>query len=245
MTSALAGVRKILAHVGPTERVAVFVSGGKDSIVTLDLCVRAFGRGRVEGVLMELVPGLDIEWRAVRVLERRFGVKVHGVPHWTRSHLLKESAFRPYVEGSEKIRALKLPDIERYAMAKLNCQWVASGAKAADSTNRNAQLKRVGGVEKASRRLYPIAWFKKADVYGYLRARKLPIPAMVGGKKQMGGISVTAECLRWLEKHSPTDLQKLYNDFPFASALLTREDLLAREAAAKAANGAQARATET
>lgn len=203
------------------------VSGGKDSLATLDVCVKAFGAKNVSGALMYLVEGLEVEWQHARRLERRFGVKIHGVPHWTLSHLLKENAYRPYVAGSERIRALKQPDVEAYVRKVLGGEWIAWGNRAADSTVRNAYLKRIKGVDEKFKRFYPLWTWRKPDVYGYLKGRKLPIPAITGGRKQMGGVSLTAECLAWLRSEYPSDLKKILAVFPFAEALLFRAEAMA------------------
>lgn len=70
--SPLGATKVALAQV-PAPRILVAVSGGKDSLATLDVCIRHFGRENVTGFLMELVPGLECEWRSIRAVERRFG----------------------------------------------------------------------------------------------------------------------------------------------------------------------------
>lgn len=224
MTPALEATRDVIARI-PARRVAVMVSGGKDSICTLDVCVKAFGAENVSGALMYLVKGLDCEWEHARTLERRFGIKVHGIPHWTLSHLLKESAYRPYVAGSERIKALRQPDVEAYIRQKLGVEWIAWGNRAADSVVRNAYLKRIQGVDQKFKRFYPIWTWKKRDVYPYLKGRKLPIPRIVGGRVAMGGVALTAEFLVWCQEHYPQDIPKILEVFPFAWTLVERERL--------------------
>ncbi len=225
MTRVLADTRAVFARVPRGRRILVAVSGGKDSLCTLDVCVREYGAENVSGFLMHLVEGLEVEWQHARRLEALFGVKIHGVPHWTLSHFLKESAYRPYTSGSERIKALKQPDVEAYVRQKLGGDWIAWGNRAADSVVRNAYLKRIQGVDEKFQRFYPLWTWKKPDVYGYLRGRKLPIPAITGGRVQMGGVSLTAECLTWLRDHHPGDLRKILDVFPFAEALLFRADV--------------------
>lgn len=208
-----------------TPRVAVMVSGGKDSLCTLDVCVRAFGAKNVVGVLMYLVKDLDVEWRHARRLEKRYGIRIVGVPHWDLSRLLKNCIFRPYVVGSENIRQLKQTDVENYIRKQLDVEWVAWGNRAADSVVRNAYLKRIGGVDVKQRRFYPIWTWKKPDVYGYLHGRKLPVPSITGGKVQMGGVSLDPECLQWLRANEPSDFRKILDVFPFAEAAVIKLEL--------------------
>lgn len=220
-TKALADTAVVIEAVRAKQiapRVAVMVSGGKDSLCTLDVCVRAFGAKNVVGVLMYLVKDLDVEWRHARKLEKRFGIRIEGVPHWELSRLLKNCIFRPYVVGSENIRQLKQVDVENYIRKTLGAEWIAWGNRAADSVVRNAYLKRIGGVDMKQRRFYPIWTWKKPDVYGYLHGRKLPVPSITGGKVQMGGVSLDPECLRWLRDEEPQDFAKILDVFPFAEA---------------------------
>lgn len=229
MLPTLADTRAVLEAAPRSSRVACMVSGGKDSLCTLDVCVRHFGADRVVGVLMYLVKDLEVEWQHARKLEKRYGIKIHGVPHWTLSHFLKENAYRPYVVGAENIKALRQPDVEAFIRKEHDIDWLAWGNRAADSVVRNAYLKRIRGVDHKFRRLYPLWTWKKPDVYGYLKGRKLPIPAITGGRVQMGGVSLTAECLSWLRDNHPGDLRKILDVFPFAEALLFRQEHLHRE----------------
>lgn len=219
--------RAVLARI-PARKVLVAVSGGKDSLCTLDVCVRHFGRENVTGFLMELVKGLEVEWQHARRLEKRYGIKIHGVPHWTLSHYLRENAYRPYVTGSENIKALKQPDVEAFVRKELGAEWIAWGNRAADSVVRNAYLKRIYGVDEKQRRFYPLWAWKKPDVYGYLHARKLPVPGITGGRVQMGGVSLDPACLRWLRDHHPKDYRKILDVFPFAEAAIIKEELAHR-----------------
>ena len=207
-----------------TDKIVVMVSGGKESLATLDACVRAFEAKNVVGVLMELVKGLECEWAPIRLAERRHGVKVIGVPHFDLSRLLRNSILRPYAPGSEKIRLLKQLDVENYIRRITGFEWIAWGMRAADSTFRNAYLKKCHGVDVKKRRCYPVWTFRRNDVIGYLNAKRIPIPVGIAGKKDRGGISLTPECLAWMRKLHPADYQKVLQQFPLAGGQLYRLD---------------------
>ena len=106
--------------------------------------------------------------------------------------------------------------------------------KASDSLERNAYLKRIKGVDHKGRRVYPIwTWNRKSDVYGYLHARKIPVPKIIGGGTVNGGVTLDAKVLRELRDHHPGDYAKVLKAFPYAGALVYRlehEEATAQEA---------------
>jgi phosphoadenosine phosphosulfate reductase len=175
---------------------------------------------------MYLVKDLDVEWRHARRIERRFGVRIIGVPHWDLARLLKNCIYRPYVVGSERIKLLRQSDVEAFVRRETGADWCAWGNRAADSVVRNAYLKRIRGVDAPAQRFYPIWRWKKPDVYGYLHGRKLPVPAMTGGAVKMGGVSLDPKCLRWLRDNEPKDFRRILEVFPFAEAAVIKLELV-------------------
>lgn len=70
-----------------TDSVIVGFSGGKDSIVCLDLCMRYFQN--VKPYFMYLVPGLEFQEDMLRRYEARYGVEITRLPHFECSNFLK------------------------------------------------------------------------------------------------------------------------------------------------------------
>lgn len=222
--TALGDARDVFARV-PASSVLVAVSGGKDSLCTLDLCVRHYGAERVTGFLMYLVRDLECEWRYVRQLEKRYGIRVIGVPHYEKARLLKNCILRPYFPGSERIRLLRQVDVEDHVRKLTGAEWIAWGNRATDSIVRGATLKACRGVDPKGRRLYPVWSWRKPDVYGYLRARKLPIPGITGGAQNAtGGVSFDPPTLVWLKREFPADFDKILREFPYAGAVVFRHE---------------------
>jgi 3'-phosphoadenosine 5'-phosphosulfate sulfotransferase (PAPS reductase)/FAD synthetase len=218
----------------PATKVLVAVSGGKDSLCTLDLAVRRYGAANVTGFLMTLVPGIECEWEPVRRLERRYGIRVIGVPHYDLGRLLRLGTYREPREEYDKLPWLKQVDVERAVRTQTGLEWICWGLKATDSTQRNALLKQCRGVEATSRRLHPIWAFRKQDVYGYLHVRKLPVPSITGGGTISGGITLTASCLLWLRDKCPHRehggasrcYAKMLDVFPYAGVAIYRHEVL-------------------
>lgn len=211
------------------QKVMVAVSGGKDSICTLDVCIRHFGVENVSGFMMYLVPDLDVEWGPIRRIERRFGITVHAVPHYELARYVKYDIYRLSSPKTSKLRIKTQRDVEAFLRRAHKIDWFAWGMRAADGTVRNAYLKRIRGVDEQGKRVYPIWTWRKDDVFGYLRARGLPIPTPIAASNGgfSGGINLRADCLRWLRDYHPGDYQKVLDVFPFAESALIREELFA------------------
>ncbi len=218
----------------PATKVLVAVSGGKDSICTLDLCVRHFGAKNVTGFLMELVQDVECEWAPVRALERKFGVKVIGVPHWDLAGYLKAATYREEREEHNKLRTLKQVDVENHLRKLTGVDYIAWGVRGSDSLTRNAWLKQCRGVDTKGRRIFPLYSWRKPDVYGYLHARKLPVPGIAGGGANSGGINVTPELLIWLRDRCPHRdpggqsrcLERMLVAFPYAGVAIYRHEVM-------------------
>lgn len=219
--TALAAGHDVLART-PSASVLVALSGGKDSLVTLDMCCRHFPH--VEAFFMYRVEGLRCELGPIEAAARRHKVPVHYVPHWSLSTLLKYNALRLKVEGADSLRALAQQDVESFLRAKTGIDWFAYGEKCADSLVRNAKLKQFGGIDLKRKRVYPAWRFKKADVMGYLHARKISIPKMQGGGVYSGGVTLDVDSLTWLRDFHPDDYARVCAVFPFAPAVLYRRE---------------------
>ena len=253
--SPLAQARSTLADV-PATRALVGLSG-KDALCTLDLCIEHFGVGNVQAFTMVLVRDLECEWAHIRRVQGRYkGLEVHQVFHWKLAEHLRRGIYRDYSAEAAKAPVLKQKDIENDLRQKTGIAWVALGMRCSDSLVRNAYLKGpscVNFVAPREKRFFPIASWKKRDVYGYLHAKKLPVPPILGGGTVNGGVSLYGETLAWIEERHPDDFRKILEVFPYARAGVLKyrrdealrvatnaENEKARAAAAAAAAGKEA-----
>lgn len=209
---------------GDPSRILVALSGGKDSLCTLDVTVRKYGAERVTPFLMELVKDLDCEWEIIRKVEKRYGVKCLGVPHHDLPRLFRDAVMMPSTAQTRAIKLTKQADTEAYVRKLTGSPdaWTAWGMRAADSVVRRAMLARIKGIDVPKRRIYPIWTWNISDVYGYLRTRKIPTPRIVGGGKFGGGVELAPKTLAWLKKFYPSDYRKIEAVFPFVGAAVFR-----------------------
>jgi phosphoadenosine phosphosulfate reductase len=202
--------------------VLVAVSGGKDSLVTLDLCVQTFER--VEAFYMYVVPGIEVIEKPLLAFTRRLGVRTHLVPHWDLARLQKQAIFRMHSRTAADAPYLKQVDVERALRHETGIQWVAWGHRAADSIARRLMIRKTEGLDLRHRRIYPIWDWGVVDVLSYLRARRIPVPKRIGASGQrMSGFDLSREPVLWLYHNAPDDFARVKERFPFVEAWVMRE----------------------
>lgn len=202
------------------DSVLVSYSGGKDSLVTLDLCTRAFKR--VVCFFMYFVPGLTVEEEVLDVARKRYGVEVLYYPHWSVIAALKYGTYSaPHVSKDSLPNDYTLNDVYSLARQDAGIQLIACGIKKADSEFRR---KNVAAFQRKDV-LCPLRDWNKLEILSYLSLHKLPIPKSKSGKTESAtGIDLSAPALCQLHDNHPDDFKKLLDWFPFADAAVARRD---------------------
>ncbi|MCT4602474.1 MAG: phosphoadenosine phosphosulfate reductase family protein [Marinifilum sp.] len=200
----------------------LFYSGGKDSLVLLDLLSPLFKE--VHCVFMYFVEGLEHQ-NPILVYPKRYpNVTIHQYPHWMVSHYYRRSYYR-FHRVDENIPTLSLGDIEEKARRDTGCKWVVNGAKQSDGLNRNLMLGtlKFNSINDKSHRTYPLAMWKKADVLAYMRHHRLSKPVEYTMNKS-NGIDLKLDVLLFLREQFPEDYHKILKHFPFAEKLIFEHD---------------------
>lgn len=153
-----------------TNRVLVGLSGGKDSVVTLDICARFFRH--VQPFFLYLVPGLEFQERTLRYYEKRFGVEIVRAPHFMLSEFLRYGVFRMHDTSVPIVSTRETYD---WLREKTGIYWIACGERITDSIIRRAMIKKSGSIDAKRGRIYPIAYWNKGEVMQHLKVRKLPL----------------------------------------------------------------------
>lgn len=192
----------------------VAFSGGKDSLVVMDMCLRAFSS--VEAFFMYLVPGLESVEIELERARKRWGIEIRQYPHWLVQKVVKNGVYCASHWRNDSLPDWKLADI--YALALLDSEMpqLATGAKSADSGWR----RRFMSTQREDQIFYPIAKWHKYDVLAYLRARGIPLPPSSGHTAT--GIDLSEKSLLWLHDTFPDDFKRLCEVFPFAEAVVWR-----------------------
>jgi 3'-phosphoadenosine 5'-phosphosulfate sulfotransferase (PAPS reductase)/FAD synthetase len=207
--------------------VIVWVSGGKDSAVTLALACFAAGADRVIPVYRALVRGLRCIEAPIRTQLRMFHVKrqlmVVTDPDAVSLHAEGTLSKRPGSGQGGSYRLTELADLVRHR-ARAPEAWSASGERRTDSWARSGMFKQLGcGVAPDRRWLYPV-WDWSADqVRAHVRLHRLPL-APTWGQGASTGFRLDANCLGQLRAKWPRDYARAIEQYPLAGAILAREE---------------------
>lgn len=208
------------AKAAEHDEICVGFTGGKDSLVCLDLCCRTFKR--VRAFYMQFIPGLASDAAKLAVSKERWGVSTMLVPHWKLFHFLRSGIYCDVPHGREKLRRLEAHELYLMACEGMDKPLVVIGAKKSDSMWRRRTFR-----AKFSREwmLAPLADWTKKDVLSYLDRRGIPLPEIEAGGFQQSGLDLsTPEVLRLHDNH-PDDYAKLLEWFPYAACIVERRTM--------------------
>ncbi|HNG04545.1 MAG TPA: phosphoadenosine phosphosulfate reductase family protein [Nitrospira sp.] len=200
-----------------TDQVIVSYSGGKDSAVTLDLCVKHFAQ--VEAFFMYQVPGLSFQERVLRWSEDRYGIEIYRIPHFELSDFYRGGV---YCKPDPTLPKVGIQDVYAHVRQAFDIHWIAAGERAKDSIVRNATIKKSGSIDQKRGRFYPLAYWSKEAVTRYIAANKL----MVSPESKILGHSFRSlhtKDLIAVKEHYPQDYERIAQVFPEVGVALARE----------------------
>jgi len=217
------------------DRVIVGLSNGKDAAATLDLCVQHFRE--VRAYFMYLVPGLSFQEKYLSYHERRYGIKVLRVPSFNLSYMYRHSVFRHPTKAATKIRVVTMRDTDNYVRKQTGLEWIATGERCRDSLERNAQIKRVNGINAQRRRFWPIGFWSDGHVHAYLKQRGIALSAEYSTDLKLSFGSLWYRELKAVRDRFPADYERIVKFFPLVPAQMKRyedrERIEKREQAAR------------
>lgn len=213
-------------QIGRRTPVCIATSCGKDSVATLDLCSRHFER--LVGYFLYTVPDLSFQESYLSYLEKRYSFQVLRLPNPFLPKMFREGLFRNKTHRSMQAKNLKISDIEQYVRIKTGAEYVATGEKCVDSMERNAQLKRHGGIDPKRRRFYPIAFWNDGQVYAYLKQRGIHVPTdyhifnthTAKGRRDRNFVPFAEDHLIIVRERYPADYRRILQFFPYIESLV-------------------------
>lgn len=199
-----------------SDRALLFLSLGKDSLVLLDLIYPKFEK--VVCVFMYFVKDLEHIDRWIKWVKAKYPkIEFEQVPHWNLTYILRGGM---YCVPNPKVKLLKLADVENSMKIKHNIDYVFLGMKKADGMNRLLMLKGYEANNYINEGLcYPLAEWNQKDILTYMKQKGLPQPIRYS-LKASSGVGFNLDCMLWMEKFFPQDLQKIYKVFPMAERIL-------------------------
>ena len=195
-----------------TDSVIVAFSGGKESIVVLDLCYRYFKN--VRAFFMYICPGLSFQEKTLEWYEKKYQMEIIRIPHMDVSEFFHYGSFRI---PDPTFPIVSINDIYKYVRLETGIWWIAAGERIADSIVRRAMMKKSGSIDIQRGRIYPVSEWKKQEIVDYIKFHNLYLGQ---DSKKLGFSfkSLWGKELAMLEKHFPDDYQKVLRLYPFAGA---------------------------
>lgn len=199
-----------------TDSVLVGFSGGKESVVVLDLCFRYFKK--VQPFFMYICPNLSFQERTIAWYEKRYQTEIIRIPHMDVSEFFHYGSFRP---PDESFPIISINDIYHWLRLQTDIWWIAAGERINDSIVRRAMMKKSGSIDVQRGRLYPVAMWKKKEVIDYIKFHNLYLGA---DSRKLGFSfkSLWGKELSMLKEHFPDDYYKVIRQYPFAEAGVRR-----------------------
>lgn len=209
------------------DSAVVAYSGGKDSLCVMDLACKTFKQ--VVAFSMYFVPGLRVFDEQLEYAEKRWGIKIIQVPHFSLIQSLRQGRFCDLTEAHANLPSFELKDVYAWVLGMTGIDLLLTGAKNSDGLQRRQFFENVerqaekGDVVWQSIG-YPLKSWRKRDVISYLHTNKIPLPPSPEGVIT-SGIGLAPDIARWLKKDYPEDWEKICRWFPYAEAMNVRYDL--------------------
>ena len=202
------------AQAKDTPEILISFSGGKDSLIVLDMCHKTFSS--VVGFFMYLVPGLNIcEAQINYALNRYPGLEIVQYPHWLLSRFLKEGIYCNASFKYDNIPDLRPNDIYAIAREDTGYYTIATGMKKADTMWRRRNM-----AQETPGVIHPLKDWNKYDVMAYCKIYNIPLPDAAEGN--VSGIDLSERTLLWLHEKHHDDFLKLSKLFPFIEVPIYR-----------------------
>ena len=195
-----------------TDRVLVAYSGGKDSVVTLDLCCKHFPH--VAAFHMHYAPDLSFQERNLRWAEKHYGIEIMRIPHFEVSDLLRDGV---YHAEDASVRRVSIAEVYAYAREQTDTFWIAAGERIADSIVRRAMIVKDGTVNANRGRIFPVAHWTKAHITAYIRRNNLRVSeeAAILGHSFRG---LEHKDLAIIKQSYPEDYRRIVAMYPLVEA---------------------------
>lgn len=216
-------LRMLEQHASTHDSVLVAFSGGKDSLVTLDLCCKIFPK--VVAFHKWLVPGLEVIERQLDIARNRYKVPVLEYPSASFFEAQRDGLFCNPAPELQDMEDISLAETFYWPRMDTGIQLMATGMRASDGLKRRqffANIRATGKSDWANT-IFPIEHWRKIDVLTYLKVNKIPLPPAEKGSVT-SGVGLNTESLLWLHDEFPRDFAKLKRFFPYIEAVVKRRE---------------------
>lgn len=201
--------------------VLVSFSAGKESLACLELCVEHFER--VQPFFMYVVKGLSFQEVYLRYIENRYKLTIDRIPHWQLAAIFRGSVARHATGLSKSCPRVTVRDIGHAMRKKHGIEWIVSGETCGESLQRTGMIKACDGISKSRGHIFPLAYWRRMDVEGFLSDRDIPLPPeykITLDNRSFGGLRM--EHIVPIFDNYPEDYQKIKAVFPLVDSQVLR-----------------------
>lgn len=204
------------------KRVAVAYSGGKDSMVVLDLAMRFFEK--VVPYYMYFVPGLWYDQNRMEFCKQRFGLDVLLYPHYHTMDALQTFTYVDPIPEIMEFNCLNRRDLYDAVKRDTGATLVLNGQKKSDGAFRR---RIIANTKRTLHDVYlPLKNWLKWEVLSYLKSRDLPVPDQAASDNS--GISLSVTEILYMYDNCQHDYEILRSYFPYIEAVVVRRELFGR-----------------
>lgn len=214
-------ITEVQSYARRFNSVLVSFSGGKDSLIVLDLCKKHFKK--VVCFFMYAIPDLQFINEQLEVSAKKYDVEILQYPHWAMFRWLKDMIYCDQYPFAEDLPEVHLKDIYAQVRSDTGIQLIATGFKKSDSMWRRRTTKRTTKVYSGSAFMTPIIEWNKFEVLAYLRINKIDPPPVMSGRT-ISGVDLTTPSIPMIHDNYPEDFKKLLKIFPYAEAVVKRRE---------------------
>lgn len=213
----------VLNHLrAQSSEVVLFYSGGKDSLVLLDLLAPHFEK--VYCLFMYFIKDLEHIEPYMQWVKRYPNAELIQLPHWMIGHYMKIKYYSFY-NPDVKQKTYKQLDVEKKAKELTGCEWIVFGHKQADSMNRRLMLRgyKFDAINENNKKVYPLSLWNKQQVKRYINMKRIIKPVEYGTRNS-NGLDFNIDVFLWLRDNHPLDLEKVFRVFPLSKQILFEYD---------------------
>lgn len=193
-----------------SDEAALFFSGGKDSVVLLDLLYKVYGHGKIHCQFMYLCPYPPLDTFIDKTC-RKYGATIERVPHWAYFKFKQAGIYCDEY-------ACEIPTINDYIRIlgeKYNTPNVYHGAKKSDSMFR-AQTWNSVNCKK------PMKDLLKEEILAYIKVNKLDLYSL--DKSNASGIDLSRQFLFWCWDNDKALWNNLRKEFRYIDAVIYHKE---------------------
>lgn len=210
--------KELLAEAQKSHKAVIcYYSGGKDSLVVLDMCSK-MGFEKIVCVHKYFIPDLEVVEKQIRYAKSRWGVDVIQYPSNSAIKSLKAGEFNDPSPDINDLPNIDASEIERIAREETGISLICTGHKRTDAFGQG-----LSNAEWANRKrniVQPIIFWNKFHVLAYLKSNDIPLPESDG--RNSSSMDLHPKNIIWLYKNHINDFRKIEKVFPYIEAIVWR-----------------------